>query len=324
MAHFDIFNGDADGICALIQLRLAEPCESTLITGVKRDIKLLAKARLTKGDSATVLDISMEKNTDALTTALNSGASVFYADHHRAGDIPEHPALEVHINTASNTCTGLIVDYYLKSQNKASFTEWAIVAAYGDNIIHVADEYCQQLGLTREQQALLRQLGTAMNYNGYGSDEADLYYTPADLYRIASQYQSPFDFINGEPKVFKTLTEGYAEDMAKGLSVQPDRADDHAAMITLPNEAWARRVSGVLGNELANQYPDRAHAILTEVPGKPDQYQISIRAPKANPTGADVIATQFGGGGRKNAAGINEIAKGDLETFWNVLTDVYT
>ena len=224
---------------------------------------------------------------------------------------------------APNTCTGLIVDDYLKSQNKASFTEWAIVAAYGDNIIHVADEYCKQAGLTSEQQALLRQLGTAMNYNGYGSDEADLYYTPADLYRIASQYQSPFDFINGEPKVFKTLTEGYAEDMAKGLSVQPDRADDHAAMITLPNEAWARRVSGVLGNELANQYPDRAHAILTEIPGKADHYQVSIRAPKANPYGADAIAIQFGGGGRENAAGISKIDKASVKHFWQILKDTY-
>ena len=265
----------------------------------------------------------MEKNIDALHTALAAGASVFYADHHRSGEIPEHAALEAHINMAPNTCTGLIVDDYLKSQNKPSFTEWAIVAAYGDNIIHVADEYCKQAGLTSEQQALLRQLGTAMNYNGYGSDEADLYYTPADLYRIASQYQSPFDFINGEPKVFKNLTEGYAEDMAKGLSIQPDRADEHAVMITLPNEAWARRVSGVLGNELANQYPDRAHAILTEIPGKADHYQVSIRAPKANPYGADAIAIQFGGGGRENAAGISKIDKASVKHFWQILKDTY-
>jgi hypothetical protein len=31
MQIFDVFNGDADGICALIQLRLAEPCDSTLV-----------------------------------------------------------------------------------------------------------------------------------------------------------------------------------------------------------------------------------------------------------------------------------------------------
>ena len=40
MARYDVFNGDADGICALLQLRLAAPADSTLITGVKRDIDL--------------------------------------------------------------------------------------------------------------------------------------------------------------------------------------------------------------------------------------------------------------------------------------------
>ena len=41
MPHFDIFNGDADGICALQQMRLNNPQESTLVTGVKRDTLLL-------------------------------------------------------------------------------------------------------------------------------------------------------------------------------------------------------------------------------------------------------------------------------------------
>ena len=39
--HYDVFNGDADGICALLQLRLEEPLVSTRITGIKRDIALL-------------------------------------------------------------------------------------------------------------------------------------------------------------------------------------------------------------------------------------------------------------------------------------------
>ena len=40
---YDVFNGDADGICALIQLRLVEPRpDATLVTGVKRDIQLSA------------------------------------------------------------------------------------------------------------------------------------------------------------------------------------------------------------------------------------------------------------------------------------------
>ena len=59
--HYDVFNGDADGLCALLQLRLAEPIESTLITGVKRDIELLKRVTVHKNDVVTVLDISLKK-----------------------------------------------------------------------------------------------------------------------------------------------------------------------------------------------------------------------------------------------------------------------
>jgi intracellular sulfur oxidation DsrE/DsrF family protein len=81
--HYDVFNGDADGIIALLQLRLAEPKQATLVTGVKRDIKLVEQV-VAAGDAvtATVLDISMEKNSAALQSLLASGVEVFYCDHH--------------------------------------------------------------------------------------------------------------------------------------------------------------------------------------------------------------------------------------------------
>ena len=43
MGFYDIFNGDADGLCALQQLRLAEPRTATLVTGTKRDIGAIGK-----------------------------------------------------------------------------------------------------------------------------------------------------------------------------------------------------------------------------------------------------------------------------------------
>ena len=58
MTYIDVFNGDADGICALTQLRNAHPCESQLVTGVKRDIQLLDKVHAKPGDRITVLDVS--------------------------------------------------------------------------------------------------------------------------------------------------------------------------------------------------------------------------------------------------------------------------
>ena len=90
MTNYDVFNGDADGICALQQLRLHSPRNSVLVSGLKRDIDLLSRVQANPGDNITVLDISMERNRAALDQVLEAGASVFYADHHYSGDIPDH------------------------------------------------------------------------------------------------------------------------------------------------------------------------------------------------------------------------------------------
>ena len=315
---YDLFNGDADGICSLIQLRLTEPRDAVLVTGIKRDIKLLNQIDPKAGDRITVLDISMDKNQAGLAHALEAGASVFYADHHRSGDILDHPRFIAHINTAATTCTALIVNQLLGGK----YQDWAIVAAFGDNITQVAEALVDQAGYDSEQKLKLRKLGVAMNYNGYGVSVDDLFYHPAELYRFASGYQSPLDFITERSDVYETLNEGYEADLDKGLGITPFKASETAAMIQLPNEKWARRISGVLGNELANQYPDSAHAILTEreerVAGKPT-YQVSIRAAKSKLIGADTIAMKFGGGGRTGAAGINRLLAEELDAFWTEL-----
>ena len=57
MAKFDCFNGDADGICALIQFRNAYPEATTLVTGVKRDIKLVQKLDVSSGDDLSLIHI---------------------------------------------------------------------------------------------------------------------------------------------------------------------------------------------------------------------------------------------------------------------------
>ncbi len=320
MANYDLFNGDADGICALIQLRLAEPREATLVTGIKRDNALLKHISPKAGDNITVLDVSMKKNTAPLQAALAAGAKVFYVDHHQAGDIPQHENLQAHINTAANTCTSLIVNAYLKGR----FEEWAIVAAFGDNITVVAEKLCEMAGYSAQQVDHLRTLGVCMNYNGYGASLDDLFYHPADLYRIASQYESPFDFIESEVDIFSKLKHGYEQDMKKALAVKPIHESSgaegkEAAIFVLPNEKWARRISGVLGNELANRFPERVHAILTEREILLDgdkTYQVSLRASKKSPEGVDVIANKFGGGGRKAAAGIDELKFGSLDLLW--------
>ena len=71
-----------------------------------------------------------------------------------------------------------------------------------------------------------------------------------------------------------------------------------------------------------NQFPDRAHAVLTN--NKHGGYLISVRAPLNNKTGADELCRQFSsGGGRKAAAGINHLPKSELDLFIKKLTQQF-
>jgi hypothetical protein len=78
MRVFDVFNGDADGICALIQLRLAEPCNATQITGVKRDINLARQVPVDAPAQVNILDVSLDKNREAVDVLLASGCSASF------------------------------------------------------------------------------------------------------------------------------------------------------------------------------------------------------------------------------------------------------
>lgn len=319
MQYFDVFNGDADGICALVQLRNAEPRDSQLITGVKRDIALLKQVQATAGDQVTVLDVSMDKNRDALLSTLDAGAEVFYCDHHFAGDIPSHQGLTALINTEPTVCTSLLINGYLEGKYK----EWAVTATFGDNLRNSALALAKQCGLSEVQTQQLENLGIYINYNGYGPSVADLHFAPDELYRQLLPYSNPLDYIADPQGSFATLEAAYNADMAAARAVKFDAEFECAAVLTLPNETWAKRVSGVYGNELANEFPDRAHAVLTE--NKDGTYTVSVRAPLSNREGADELCMQFPtGGGRKAAAGINALPADQIDKFIDALKARYS
>jgi hypothetical protein len=319
MAVIDVFNGDADGICALVQLRNASPCEDNiLVTGVKRDIALTDKVDAKKGDDVTILDVSMDKNQQGLAAILAAEANCLYVDHHFAGDIPKHQNLQVIINTAADVCTSILVNNFLGGQ----FVEWAIVGAFGDNLNNSAAILAEPLGLGAEQLEQLKNLGIYINYNGYGASLDDLHFTPEELFRLVSKYSSPFDFIVSDRVNFEKLEKGYHADMASAQNLTAASETAYAAVFILPNETWARRVSGVYSNDLANASPDKAHAVLTEKSN--GNYLVSIRAPLNNKTGADEICRQFPtGGGRKAAAGINDLPVAMYDQFIDVFSSFY-
>ena len=308
MQFYDIFNGDADGICALQQLRLEDPRNTVLVTGAKRDIRLLARVEARPGDELLVLDISLEANARDLARLLAAGARCRYFDHHAPGTIPRHPNLETAIDTAPDVCTSLIVDRLLGGRRRL----WAVVAAYGDNLPEAAARAAAPLGLAEIDLARLRELGEALNYNAYGESTDDLHYHPADLVAILRGYDDPRNFIDGEP-VLEVLRGALLDDLDRVSRVRPEISTATCAVAILPDAAWSRRVNGIFGNRLALAEPGRAHAILVQKQGG---YLASVRAPVERPRGADRLCMKFEtGGGRAGAAGINTLPEAELARF---------
>ena len=309
---YDVFNGDADGLCALHQLRLAEPRASVLVTGVKRDIALVERVEAGAGDELTVLDVSLARNAPALAKQLARGATCRYFDHHDPGEIPAHPNFKAYIDTSPDVCTSLIVNRYVDGRWRA----WAVVAAFGDNLESAALAAASPLGVAPDRLALLRELGACLNYNAYGDSVEDLNYHPADLYHTLSRYTDPFEFVSGEP-VFEVLKSARADDMYRAEEITPEMVTGRCAIYVLPDAAWSRRVSGSFSNRLATAHPQRASAVLTR---KAEGYTVSLRTPRGAGTSAVDIARQFAtGGGRHGAAGIDHLPEQDLGQFISTL-----
>jgi hypothetical protein len=316
LRFYDIFNGDADGLCALQQLRLAGPREAALVTGTKRDIALLDRVEAGPGDQLTVLDVSMHANAAGLRRALSAGAGVQWFDHHQAGTVPDDAGLDAHLDFAPGICTSLIVDRYLAGR----FRAWAVVGAYGDNLPDSARSAAQLLGLSHDAAQKLKRLGECLNYNAYGTSVAELLFHPEDLHRRMLPYEDPLAFADRDT-AFPALDRARTEDLLRALTIVPVLDTPSVAAVMLPDAPWSRRVSGTLANRLNIDHPGRAHAVFVPENGR---YTVSLRAPRAQPVGADRIASSFsGGGGRAAAAGINGLPESEVPRVLDALKAAY-
>lgn len=318
MAYFDVFNGDADGMCALHQLRLVEPRDAaTLITGVKRDIDLLARVPSVPGARVTVLDVSLARNRAALRRLLDAGMLVQYFDHHDAGDVPRHDGLQAHLSAKADVCTSMLVDRHIGGRH----SPWAVVGAFGDNLDVSARRLAASLGLQPDQVEALRELGDGLNYNAYGADAADLFMPPEQLYRRMRHYPDPWRFIDEEP-VLATIRDGRAQDLELARQIRPHVRCAGGVVYLLPDAPWSRRVRGAWANQLAQQAPGLAHALLT--PDGSGAFVVSVRAPLHDLRGADRLCAAFpGGGGRPAAAGINRLEPGQLGAFVSAFERIF-
>ncbi|MDN7806512.1 acetyltransferase [Burkholderia gladioli] len=315
--HIHVFNGDADGLCALQQLRLVEGEGSALVTGVKRDIRLLARVNADADCCVTVLDLSHDSNRDDVARLLAGGAAIRYFDHHFAGSVPSHPALQAHIDTSTDVCTSTLVDRYLGGRH----AQWAVAAAFGDSLPRLGAALAHRHALAADTVEALALLGRCLNYNAYGDDPADLFYAPEVLAEAMLPYADPLAFVAGTG-ILAVLAEGYRSDLHEACAVQPEYDLPGVAMLVLPSQRWARRVSGVLANELMQQRPGRALAVLS--PRRGGGYVVSVRVPAGRQHGADDFCRGFAtGGGRKLAAGINHLAECDVDRFASEFRGTY-
>lgn len=306
---FDVFNGDADGLCALQQLRLADPRDAILVTGCKRDIALVQRLPAAPGARVTVLDLSLARNRDAVLACLDCAMVFEYFDHHAPGEPICHAGFTAHIDTASDVCTSVLADRHIGGAHR----RWAVVGAFGDNLTTTARQLAASLAIDPEPLARLRELGESLNYNAYGDSQADLYVPTAEVYRRMQGYADPLQFIDAEP-VLRIIRKGYEADLAQARRVRPQQPCAGGMLWFLPDAAWSRRIRGVLANTLVQDHPDQAHAVIAD--DGAGGHVVSVRAPRIRPRGAADLCMAFPtGGGRSGAAGIDCLPADRLEVF---------
>lgn len=312
---FDLFNGDADGIFALHQYRLSFPANSTLITGVKRDICLLQQLAGTQNAEITVFDVSLDSNRKEIEPLLARRNCIRWFDHHFAGEIPAHAGLHTTIDPSPTTCTSLIVNTTLGE----SHSGWAICGACGDNLYEAAGHLASKRGFSTKELNQLAELGKLFNYNGYGVTTDDLHFHPKELYRAVAPFADPLAFI-AQSEELAVLRDGCAEDLQYATEGERQKIGHHS-LYFFPDAPWARRISGIYSNLKARQEPDAAHVIITRVG---DNLRLSVRAPLNDRRGADTLCRAFTtGGGRAAAAGINELPPEELSRFIDAFSQTW-
>jgi hypothetical protein len=317
--HYDIFNGDADGIFSLHQYRLENPAaDARLVTGVKRDVQLLDQVEDIENCTITIFDISLDSNRSALLQLLQHRNTVCYFDHHFAGEIPHSPNLTTYIDTSREICTSLLVNALLKGK----YALWAICGAFGDSLHRPATKLAKSLSISASDITRLQELGELCNYNGYGLSLSDLHFHPKKLYQAVQPYVNPLDFIAASTELV-TLRTGCREDIALAMQQPELKTKGKNRVFLLPDARWARRISGYFINLRAREKPAAAHAVVSQ--NSDGSMRISIRSPLADPRRADRLCHLFPtGGGRAAAAGINSLPVEKLDHFLETFQSFYS
>lgn len=314
---FYVFNGDADGLCAqhILFLELGPP--QLRVTGLKREIELLERIPPGAAGHVHALDISLKRNLAALSALLKRGnVKVTWYDHHEPGVPPIHPSLELHVNQAPETCTAAIVNAVRGHRQPL----WAAMAAFGDNLPATGSSLASAGGASAHEAQLLRRAGSLLNYNAYGELPGDQMFPAADLAKRMEAYSSALDFC-WDAIVFGPLASQFEADQEALQTLSPLADAPRAKAFVVPDAPFARRYAATWANERVLERPDEALAVLHAV--SEGAYRISVRASRAGGPPASDLAIEFGGGGRKLAAGIDALPAGDLDRFLRRFTEYF-
>jgi len=318
MTNYDVFNGDTDGIFSWHQLRLTHPRDAIIVTGVKRDVNLVARVNASEGDLVTIMDVSHAKNRKDVQRILDSGAIVEYFDHHDPKELIDHANITYHINTEPNISTGLIVNSYVKGKHNL----WSIATAFGDNHLDLAMDLAKSENLSDEQIQILKNIGLVVNYNSYGQTIDDLFYSPKVIAESVKACRTDvFQFIE-QGDIFSILLDNYNADMSSAMCQEPYSINSNGVIYILPNEAWTHRIMGSFSNHLVSTNKDLACAIA--VLNSDGTYRISVRSSINNPHGAGNLCSKFGGGGREKAGGVNNLPDSELTSFKEYFERVFS
>ncbi len=317
MQTIDVFTGCADGLCALHQFRMVYLTDSVLITGVKRDSRILDQVHARFGDNLTLMNVSLEQNQDALRYLLTLGVDVTYFDHHHCGALIKHKGLRAIVGNDPATCTSALVDRSLGGRHRI----WAVVAAFGANRYTLAVRLARPLRLSAGQLEALSELGQCLSYNAYGERESDFFVHPAELYRIIAPYADPLRLLVKE-RIFEELKTLRREELERALETAPSFVSGNVSEYVLRDAAGSRRVRGELVSCLAKRHPEGAYAVL--VPNARGGYAVSLRVPVTTKRGLDVFCRWFGSGeGSAAAAGMSNLPASDMPYFTRAFAAEY-
>ncbi len=321
MTAIDVFHGDADGLCSIQQIRLAEPLnERQVVSGGLSQHSLLMSILTAENRDILMLDLPLERNLVSLKQLLKQGCRVRCFDHHISSEQPEHERLELHLDASPETCTSLLVNKHLNGAHQ----EWAAVGAFGDNMPSEAKKLLQGSGLSENDVEQLQSLAELLNYNAYGDLLNAGHLSVTEMHYNMMAYDNPLDFIKENERLAR-IGKVMKEDLehARKLLIVEDQPDG-LVYILRPREP-VRRVRKVWLGQLGRQYPDKALLIALE--NHDGSFDASIRAPLNSPSDAWKVAERFGGGGREGAASVKCLPSTEvvnfLDIFWHWCETAY-